>query len=65
MSVGLISENELIEAAGVKIEGDKTSVPGIFICGNSFKIYDIVDSATKDSFLAGKLAADYITRAHF
>jgi len=61
MSVGLIPENELIEMAGVRIEGDRTSVPGIFVCGNSFKIYDIVDAVTEDSFLTGKLAANYIT----
>lgn len=61
MSVGLIPENELIETAGVKIEGDRTSVPGIFVCGNSFKIYDIVDAVTEDSFLTGKLAANYTT----
>ena len=60
MSVGLIPENELIEMAGVKIESDKTSIPGIFMCGNSFKIYDIVDNVTKDSFITGKLAANYI-----
>jgi len=61
MSVGLIPENELIDMAGVRIEGTRTSVPGIFVCGNSFKIYDIVDAVTEDSFLAGKLAANYIT----
>ncbi len=60
ISVGLISENELIEMAGVKIEENKTSVPGIFVCGNSFKIYDMVDSVTEDSILTGKLTADYI-----
>lgn len=60
ISVGLISENELIEMAGVKIEENKTSVPGIFVCGNSFKIYDMVDSVTEDSILTGKLAAEYI-----
>jgi len=65
MSVGLIPENELIDTAGVRIEGDKTSAPGIFVCGNSFKIYDVADSATKDSMLTGKLAADYILRRHF
>ena len=65
MSVGLIPENELIDTAGVKIEGDKTSVPGIFVCGNSFKIYDIVDAVTEDSMLTGKLAADYVLRRHF
>ena len=61
MSVGLIPENELIEMAGAGIEGDKTSIPGIFVCGNSFKIYDIVDAVTEDSFLTGRLAAEYIT----
>ena len=70
VSVGLIPENELIEMAGVAIdrktnspvskEVNKTSVPGIFVCGNSFKVYDYVDSVTSDSELAGKLAAEYI-----
>jgi len=60
MSVGLILENELIDMAGIKIEGDKTSMPGIFVCGNSFKIYNVVDNVTKDSFITGKLAANYI-----
>ena len=51
VSVGLIPENELIEMAGVvmdKKEVNKTSVPGIFVCGNSFKVYDLVDSVSKD-----------------
>lgn len=70
VSVGLIPENELIEMAGVVIdkktnspiskEVNATSVPGIFVCGNSFKVYDYVDSVTSDSELAGKMAAEYI-----
>jgi len=60
MSVGLIQENELIEAAGIHIQGNVTDVPGIFVCGNALKIYDIVDWVTKDSFAAGKLAATHI-----
>ncbi|MDP2910967.1 MAG: FAD-dependent oxidoreductase [Candidatus Omnitrophota bacterium] len=60
MSVGLIPENELIETAGVIIEENKTSAPGIFVCGNSFKIYDLVDAVTEDSMLTGKLAAEYV-----
>jgi len=70
ISVGLIPENELIEMAGVKIdkktnspvseELNKTSIPGIFVCGNSFKVYDLVDSVTRDSEIAGQLAAEYI-----
>lgn len=70
VSVGLIPENELIEMAGVEIdkqtnspvstEVNRTSIPGIFVSGNSFKVYDIVDSVTKDSELAGRMAAEYI-----
>ncbi len=70
ISVGLIPENELIEMAGAEIdkktnspvsaELNKTSIPGIFVCGNSFKVYDIVDSVTKDSVLAGRMAAEYL-----
>jgi len=70
ISVGLIPENELIEMAGAVIdkktnspvtsEVNKTSIPGIFVCGNSFKVYDLVDWVSKDSALAGKMAAEYI-----
>lgn len=62
ISVGLIPENELIEMAGIKrnCELNETSVSGIFVCGNSYKVYDIVDSVSKDSFLAGRMAADYL-----
>ena len=70
ISVGLIPENELIEMAGVEIDSktnspvskevNKTSVPGIFCCGNSFKIYDLADQVSKDAALAGKIAAEYI-----
>jgi thioredoxin reductase len=70
VSVGLIPENELIEMAGVAIdkktnspvskEVNRTSIPGIFVCGNSFKVYDYVDSVTVDSEKAGMLAAEYI-----
>ena len=72
VSVGLIPENELIEMAGVELdkktnspvtnELNKTSIPGLFACGNSFKVYDIVDSVTRDSVIAGKLAAEYIKK---
>lgn len=70
-SVGLIPENELIEMAGVTIdkttntpvsdEINRTSLPGIFVCGNSYRIYDIVDEVTKDAELAGRQAVGYIT----
>ena len=70
ISVGLVPENELIEMAGVEMdkktnspiskELNKTSIPGLFSCGNSFKVYDVVDSVSKDSLVAGQLAAEYI-----
>ncbi|MGB2599963.1 MAG: FAD-dependent oxidoreductase [Candidatus Omnitrophota bacterium] len=70
VSVGLIPENELIEMAGIQLdkktnspvseELNKTSVPGLFVCGNSFNVYDIVDSVTRDSIIAGRLAAEYL-----
>lgn len=70
MSVGLIPENELIEMAGadmdrntnspVSEEINKTSIPGIFCCGNCFKIYDLADWVSKDAALAGEMAARYI-----
>lgn len=72
MSVGLIPENELLEMAGVEIDkmtngpvSQKlcmTSLPGVFVCGNACKVYDLVDSVTRDSLLAGKLAAEYLNR---
>lgn len=54
ISVGLIPENELIEMAG------KDSIPGLFSCGNSHKVYDIVDSVTRDSESTGRIAAEYL-----
>ena len=70
VSVGLIPENEMIEMAGAVVdkrtnspisnEINKTSIPGVFVCGNSFKVYDLVDSVTADSELAGKRAAIYL-----
>ncbi|OGR63406.1 MAG: hypothetical protein A2X31_09060 [Elusimicrobia bacterium GWB2_63_22] len=73
VSVGLIPENELLEMAGGEINRrtntpvapavNLTSVPGIFACGNACKVYDLADSVTKDSELAGRLAAEYLGAA--
>jgi len=70
ISVGLIPENELIEMACVEIdrktnspvskEVNKCSVKGIFVCGNSYKVYDLVDNVTRDSVKAGQMAAAYL-----
>ncbi len=70
VSVGLIPENELIETAGVELDKrtntpvsdglNRTSIPGLFACGNAFKVYDLVDSVSRDSVKAGISAAGYI-----
>ena len=72
ISVGLIPENELIEMAGARIdkntncpvsdETNKTSIPGLFVCGNAFRVYDLADSVSKDSEAAGRLAAEYLNK---
>lgn len=70
LSVGLIPENEISIAAGVAIDSItsgpavnqymETSLPGIFACGNSVHVHDLVDFVTEESLLAGKCAADYV-----
>ncbi len=72
VSVGLIPENELIEMAGVPLdkktnspvsEGlNKTSIPGLFVCGNAFKVYDLADSVSTDSMEAGRMAAEFLKK---
>ena len=72
VSVGLIPENELIEMAGacldpatntpVADEVNRTSLPGIFTCGNACKVYDIVDRVTEESYHCGIMAADFIRK---
>lgn len=69
LSVGLIPENEVSIAAGVAIDSItsgpsvdqfmETSIPGIFACGNSVHVHDLVDFVTEESLLAGKSAAEY------
>ena len=70
ISVGLIPENELVEMAGVALdretngplsrEVNMTSLPGVFVCGNAFKVYDVADAVSRDSRLAGLKAAEYL-----
>ena len=69
-SVGLIPENELLEMAGAEIDSDTncpkgkqlnmTTIKGVFVCGNACQVYDLVDWVTRDSLLAGELAAEYL-----
>ncbi len=70
LSVGLIPENEISIAAGVTIDNItqgpgvnqnmQTSIPGIFACGNSVHVHDLVDYVTEESLLTGKCAARYV-----
>ena len=69
LSVGLIPENELSVAAGVKLDPRtrgavvdqslQTGVPGIFACGNVLHVHDLADNVTTESERAGATAAAY------
>lgn len=71
ISTGLIPENELIEMSQAEMDKEtntpvsselnKTSIAGLFVCGNASKIYDLVDSVTRDSIIAGRQAAEYLS----
>lgn len=70
LSVGLIPENTLIEELGVKMDprtkgavvddGYMTSVEGIFACGNTLHVHDLVDYVSQEGKKAGRAAADYV-----
>ena len=70
LSVGLIPEINLIENLGVKLdpktksaivdENYMTSIEGIFVCGNSLHVHDLVDYVSQEGKRCGKAAAEYI-----
>ncbi len=70
LSVGLIPENELAKTAGILIdentqgpevsESFQTNIEGIFSCGNSLFVNDLVDNVTEDAFKAAQRAIEYI-----
>lgn len=74
LSVGLLPENELSRNANVKLskvtggpivdESMQTNIPGIFSCGNVLHVHDLVDNVTKESYAAGRNAANYINGIH-
>jgi DNA-binding LacI/PurR family transcriptional regulator len=39
---------------------NQTNIPGLFVCGNSYKVYDLVDWVTRDSAQAGAQAVQYL-----
>ena len=64
LSVGLIPENELTLDAGgeadpvtngpVVDDEMRTSIPGVFACGNVVHIHDLVDNVTREAWAAGE-----------
>jgi sarcosine oxidase subunit alpha len=69
LSVGLIPENELARDAGIEIDPvtggpavddlNMTSSLGIFSCGNSLHVHDLVDWVSDEAEKAGRNAAKY------
>lgn len=73
LSVGLLPYNTLLEKIGVQMASTKgavvdefcqTSIPGIFACGNTLHVHDLVDYVTDEAKLAGLGAARYLQH-HF
>lgn len=72
LSCGLLPENELSRAAGVRLspvtggpsvnESLETSIPGVFAAGNVLHVHDLVDYVSEEAGAAGAHAATYIQR---
>ena len=70
LSVGLIPSNPLLTEIGVAThpktsgplvdENMQTSIPGIFSCGNSLHVHDLVDFVSMEGETAGAAAAAYL-----
>ena len=70
LSVGLIPENEISASIGVAIDSAtsgpvvnehmQTSATGIFACGNTVHVHDLVDFVTAESLRAGENAAKFV-----
>ena len=73
LSVGLIPENELTQAAGIPIdpvtggalvdENCQSATPGIFACGNVLQVHDLVDYVSEEAERAGRGAADFVRKS--
>ena len=71
VSVGLIPENELSSATGVRLnpltggpfvdESRQTNISGIFAAGNVTHVHDLVDNVVGEGELAGSCAAEFAT----
>ena len=70
LSVGLIPNNPLLTSLGVEMhprtkgpivdEYMQTSVKGVFACGNSLHVHDLVDFVTSEGFICGKSVSKYL-----
>ena len=70
LSCGLLPENELSRAAGVRLspvtggpavnESLETSIPGVFAAGNVLHVHDLVDYVSEEAGAAGAHAAAFI-----
>ena len=69
LSVGLIPENELASQAGVPLssatggpivdDNYQTEIKGIFACGNTLHVHDLVDYVSIESEITGRKAAEF------
>jgi hypothetical protein len=69
LSVGLIPENELAESIGVPLSAatkgpicdqrNMTKISGVFSCGNSLQVNDLVDYVSESGETAGRAAAAF------
>ena len=69
LSVGLIPYCEILKKMGAKQcavtksvlvdENRMTSIEGVFVCGNTLHVHDLVDNVSNESAIAGMNAAKY------
>ncbi|MBI9010247.1 MAG: FAD-dependent oxidoreductase [Tenericutes bacterium] len=70
LSIGLVPDITLMDnldvehdlkTKSVKVnQAYETSVPGLFICGNSLQVHDLVDNVSMESERAGKCASEFV-----
>jgi NADPH-dependent 2,4-dienoyl-CoA reductase/sulfur reductase-like enzyme len=70
VSIGLIPDNELARHLGVRLDpvttgpvvdsAMQTSRDGVFACGNTVHIHDLVDMVSQESHLAGTAAGGFV-----
>lgn len=70
-SVGLIPENEVLRSANASIvpntkgaavdQSRQTSIRGVFSCGNTLHVHDLVDFVSEEAEIAGRSAAKYLS----